>query len=137
MNTLSILVGLILFAAAVLQIILFFKVWAMTNDVRELRAEHTPHRDTLFEVRKLLLLGDSKKVVDILVGRFAAKIKNSSYVGLSDYECSEEMKKSIDAEFEKAKKELESSLKKVGVEMPESIKRLKSGNDFHNLFTFN
>lgn len=41
MNTLSIIITLVSAIAGLLQIILFFKIWAMCNDVRALRRQTT------------------------------------------------------------------------------------------------
>lgn len=42
MDTLSIIIALVSVIASVLQIVLFFKVWGMCNDVRAIRKTTTP-----------------------------------------------------------------------------------------------
>lgn len=44
MDTLTIIITLVSFVAGVLQIILFFKVWGMCNDVRALRNQQCPEQ---------------------------------------------------------------------------------------------
>lgn len=46
MNTLSIIFAMVSVVAAVLQIILFFKIWGMCNDVRALRNQHCSDQPT-------------------------------------------------------------------------------------------
>lgn len=44
MNTLSIIITLVSVIAGVLQIVLFFKVWGMCDDVRDLRNQQCPEQ---------------------------------------------------------------------------------------------
>ncbi|MBE6202155.1 MAG: hypothetical protein E7135_00645 [Rikenellaceae bacterium] len=46
MDTLTIIITLVSVVAAVLQIILFFKIWGMCNDVRALRNQHCSDQPT-------------------------------------------------------------------------------------------
>ena len=45
METLSIIITLISVVAATLQIILFFKVWGMCNDIKAMRKVQAPERE--------------------------------------------------------------------------------------------
>jgi hypothetical protein len=131
-----IIISVIIIAASVLQIILFFKIWAMTNDVRALRENSVGHSNFVFEIRKLILLGEKKKAADILLNQFIRKIKDLNYDDLNanDGEYYKEDLNRKDKDFDKAKKELEHVFLKIGEELPEGIKNLKSGEDFKNLF---
>jgi biopolymer transport protein ExbB/TolQ len=131
-----IIITLVILAALILQIVLFCKIWAMTNDVREIRNNFVLlGSDFDFEIRKLLALGNKEKAKELILNDFFDIIKNLNYSGLDrNDEDDKEAIQSIDRRFEEVKKELEFSLKKIGVELPENIKILKSGNDFYNLF---
>jgi biopolymer transport protein ExbB/TolQ len=130
-----IIIAVIIIAASVLQIILFFKIWVMTNDVRALREKYVKHSSSNFEIRKLILLGDKKQATDILLNQFIEKIKNLNYDGLNEKdEYYEKIKQNIDKHFDEVKKELENNLLKIGEKLPDGIKNLKSGEDFKNLF---
>jgi hypothetical protein len=128
------LITLITLAASILQIILFFKLWAMTDDVRKLRNNYVFPHDFRLEIRKLILSGKKEKAREILINRFIEKIKNLNYEGLDDNRYFDEVKKNIDNDFLRVKEELGLDLQKIGEDMPEGIKRLNSGEDFNNLF---
>ena len=120
-------------AAAVLQIILFFKVWAMTNDVRSLREKHAPTSEFYFEMRKLLALGEKEKAKEKLLNWFFKAIKNLNYKNIG-HEGLEEKRKSVDVGFMQIKKELEKDFKQIGEELPDNIKNMRSGNEFYELY---
>ena len=101
-------------AAAVLQIILFFKVWAMTNDVRKIR-------DQLLninrgEARKHIVLGDKEKAKEVLLAAFFKGIEEDDY-----------------AKFIALKSQLERDFKEIGEEIPDGIKKLESTHDYMNV----
>ena len=70
------LLALLTLAAAFLQIILFFKLWIMTNDVKKLRenCEHSNKSNFNFEIRKSLASGDKEKAKELLL--------NEIYLGM-------------------------------------------------------
>jgi hypothetical protein len=133
-ETKIIIIALVMLVASALQIVLFFKVWIMTNDVRALRENYVKYSNFAFDIRKMLLFGEKEKARDILLDRFIEKIENFNYDGIEHNEYYETVKQNIDNKFNEAKKEFEFSLKKIGEELPESIKNLRSGNDFYKLF---
>lgn len=55
----EVLMGIILFASAVLNIILFFKIWGMTNDVAAIKKHLIP--DTEITLTELVALGEPSK----------------------------------------------------------------------------
>jgi hypothetical protein len=128
------IVLLITLAASILQIILFFKLWAMTDDVRKLRDNYVLPRDFRFEIRKQILLGKKEKAKELLINRFIERIKDLNYKGLGNSRYFDEAKKNIDDDFLRVKKELELDLQKIGEDMPERIKKLNSGEDFNIFF---
>lgn len=79
--TLAGILALVTLVAAVLQIILFFKVWAMTNDVKQLRAKYAAPNGNSFkaEIRRLLCSGDKEKAKELLINRFYDTIGKLDY----------------------------------------------------------
>lgn len=63
MEGITLLVSIILIVFGVLQIILFFKLWGMTNDVRKIKERITPKDDNLDESTSL----NSTQIVIIAV----------------------------------------------------------------------
>lgn len=131
------LIALITIAAAILQIVLFFKVWAMTNDVRKLREKYAvPNASNFcFEIRKLLVSGNKEKAKELLLNRFYVDINELNYSGLDKSESNwPQVQKNIDADFLKLKEQLANDFSKIGEQLPENIKQMKSGNEFYELF---
>lgn len=133
------LLALLTIAAAVLQIILFFKVWVMTNDVKKLREKFAvPNGSNFcFEIRKLLASGNKEKAKELLLNRFYESISELNYSGLDKSESNyAQVTKNIDADFLKMKENLANDLSKIGEQLPENIKQMKSGNEFYKLFNY-
>ncbi len=131
------LLALLTLAAAFLQIILFFKLWIMTNDVKKLRenCEHSNRYNSNFEIRKLLASGDKEKAKELLLNSFYENISELNYSGLDKSENNWfQIQKNIDADFLKLKERLTNDLSKIGEQLPENIKQMKSGNEFYELF---
>jgi len=105
-------VAVLFIVFGILQIILFFKIWGMTNNVEELKKKYAPNYYN--KVRRYILLGDKQKAAGLIVDEFFRKI-DSGY-------------------FDSAKLELERDLKKIGIKIPEGIANLHSRNDFFGIF---
>lgn len=67
-------VSIIVIVFGILQIILFFKVWAMTNNVKKIANKLGCYNEPKDEVRKALLLNDKDKAVEILKEAMAQDI---------------------------------------------------------------
>lgn len=135
MNTPEI-IALITIAAAMLQIILFFKLWGMTNDVRTLREKYTAPSvlNFKYEIRKLLCSGNKEKAKELLLNRFYENISNLNFSDIDKDGNVDQVKKNIDADFMKLKVELENNFAKIRCDLPERIKLMKSGNEFYELY---
>ena len=76
------LISIIAFVAAILNIILFFKLWGMTNDIRELKKDHfdTHLPEDIPQLRAYLrenfLLEDKVKVKRVLIQNFLDNIQH-------------------------------------------------------------
>lgn len=112
----------------VLNIVLFFKIWGMTEDVKKLKnkIDHPCAFDVGWEIRKSILKGDTKKVEELLFDEFIYDLKQACGVsnGGSDEEIAD--LKSNYAQY----------YKKAGLKFPDSIQNLKSKADFYKVFTF-
>ena len=75
--------GIIMIAWGILEIILFFKIWGMTNDVQALKKDH--FCETTFEtkgqmaryLRKNLVLGNMDNVKRILLQNFIDNVEDA------------------------------------------------------------
>ena len=100
----------------ILQIILFFKLWVMTNDISKLRDHFFPVSDFSYNMRKLLLLGDKEKARELIINKFFDRLVNGDYT------------------FDEAKNNIKDEFDKIGEKLPEQIENLNSKDDFYSLF---
>lgn len=77
----SIFISIITIIVAVLQIVLFFKIWVMTNDVKKIKKKMDAdiEIDRIDKIRIALLKGDKQKAIELLTDKLATElIKKSS-----------------------------------------------------------
>ena len=142
--------GIVLLIWGVLQIILFFKVWGMTNDIKALKKDH--FNEGTFEtntslaryLRKNLVLGNMDNVNRILLQDFIDNVEsaygelraygyvtddegNEKYVSLKE----QNLKESIRPYVENLQKQFD----KIGEELPVYIQRMETFGDYYSLFT--
>ena len=141
--------GIIMIAWGILEIILFFKIWGMTNDVQALKKDH--FCETTFEtkgqiarfLRKNLVLGNMDNVKRILLQNFIdnvehgyGELKSYGYVkdenGNDKWTSFEEqnLKESIRPYVENLQKQFE----KIGEELPIYIQRMECFGDYYKMF---
>lgn len=112
----------------ILEIVLFFKIWGMTEDVKKLKnkMEHPCTFDVAWEIRKSILKGDTKKAEELLFDEFIYDLKQTCVApnGGSDEEIAE------------LKSNYTQYYRQAGLKFPESIQNLKSKGDFFKIFTF-
>ena len=115
---------IILFVFGVLQIILFFKVWGMTNDVNKITSKLQCEKDSTWNVRRALLYGDKelakKELMNCIISDFE-KFGDGGY-GFNSVE-------DIIAKYEPA-------FKQLGMDIPESLKNIKTYADIKNIIKF-
>ena len=76
-------IAIVSLITGILQIILFFKVWGMTNDIRELKKDHFCETDieTYYQkatfARKNLVLGRKEQVKSMLLKNFIHNIEQN------------------------------------------------------------
>lgn len=146
-----IFMGILMIAWGVLEIILFFKIWGMTNDIRALKNAHfkqttneDPASQLINDMRKNLLLGDIDKVKKALLVKFANDVKHSYWSlpvqgHVKDENGIERMvsykernlQKSIASYVENLRKQFE----KIGEPLPPYINNMATYGDFFNLFS--
>lgn len=122
-------VSVIIIIFGILQIILFFKLWGMTNNVERINNKvrgRLSDSNLGWEIRKSILKGDKKRAEDLLFDEFIYDLKQKCnvYNGGSDEEIAE-----LKADYSKYYEQINSKL-------PESIQCLKSKGDFFKVFTF-
>lgn len=131
-------IGFIAFIFAVLNIILFFKIWGMTNDIRELKIDHFDTRmpEDIPQLRAYLrenyTLGDNEKVKRILIHEFLDNINSkcnstrNSYLETSRPEMDTDITQYVDV--------LKKQFAKVNMEVPDYILNMKTYRDYYELF---
>lgn len=122
---------------AVLQIILFFKVWGMTNDVDSLKrriVDNTRGADLQRQCRRLAVMGDKAQIRELMLDLFfeelEAEYEKSHY---TTYNLQELKKRSLGA----YKDRLRSNLSSIGEPVPEDIKNLQTFDDYLSLISIN
>lgn len=131
-------IGFIAFICAVLNIILFFKIWGMTNDIRELKIDHFDPRmpEDIPQLRAYLrenyVLGDKEKVKSILIHEFLDNINSKCNSNRSPY--LETSSPSMDTDITQYVNVLKKQFAKVNIEVPDSILNMKTFRDYYELF---
>lgn len=119
----EIFIAIITIVVGVLQIVLFFKIWKMTNDVRKIKKKIDADLeiDRTDKIRIALLKGDKQKAIELLTDKLATELVRKSN---EEYMTPDE----ISALKEKYAKEF----LKLGVnELP--IKDVKEQSDIYSL----
>jgi len=142
-------VAIVSLIAGVLQIILFFKIWGMTNDVKALKKDH--FNETVFttkasmasSLRKNLVLGNLENVKLTLLRNFIENVE-SYYRGLKvgEYVKGESGKENwvdyqdqnLDEPITPFVNNLILQYGKIGEEVPVYILRMKTFRDYYKLF---
>lgn len=135
----EIFISIVLLVFAFLQIILFFKIWGMTNDIRALKNDHFASAG-FEDVPKLraylsdcVVLDDKANVKRALLQDFIDNIngKCNRYKNAYLPENSKSMDVDITPEVEMLKKQLS----KIDIEVPKEILNMKTYRDYYQFFT--
>ncbi|MBQ7461842.1 MAG: hypothetical protein IJS63_06240 [Bacteroidaceae bacterium] len=141
--------GIVMIVWGVLEIMLFFKIWGMTNDIEALKKDyfnenHFESRDDLIQyLRKNLVLGNIDKVKRILLRNFIENVEQgygelASYGYVKDENGNDKwasfeeqnLKESIRPYVENLQKQFD----KIGEELPVYIQRMQCFGDYFNVF---
>lgn len=122
--------GYVMIAFGILQIILFFKVWIMTDDVKKLKNELIGGSDD-WTFRKAVLKGDKTLISKMLFNEMFVEIKEC----YKDYttDTVENKKQLFTDKFSKLKERYEKKYLKYGIEFPEAVSRIETPEDIENL----
>ena len=124
----------ITFIGAILDIILFFKLWGMTNDIRELKKDHFDNHmpEDVPQLRAYLrehyFLGDKDKVKRALILDFLDNLNIKCNSSRSSY--LEADNPTLDTDITK----LKIQFAKVNLDVPSEILNLKTFRDYYELF---
>lgn len=121
------------FVGALLNIILFFKIWRMTNNVKRIKEKMIPDSsgDLTEELNTLHFMGKDKECEEIILRAFYSTLCDKldwAKVNMLEDHYSEK----IDEPITKFTDVVAKQYKKIGREMPEMIKNLKTYRDFLN-----
>lgn len=131
----EIIISIVLLVTSILQIILFFKVWGMTNDIRELKDDYFSEKvesendepNEVTNLRYSLLLGDKEQVKAFLIKRFMVSVQ--SYFDGMTINTIDKKQKPITNLVDQLAKEF----KTFNIELPDTIKNMKTFDDYLNL----
>lgn len=142
-------IGIVMIVWGVLEIVLFFKVWGMTNDVNALKKDH--FNETVFEskeqmaryLRRNLVLGNTENVKRTLLKNFIDNVEHGyGELQTEGYEKDEKgddhwvsfrernLMKSVRPYVEN----LQNQYEKIGEPLPVYIQRMETFNDYYKLF---
>ena len=140
---------IIMIAWGILEIILFFKIWGMTNDVKALKKDHfyetrfANKGQTARYLRKNLVLGNTDNVKRILLKNFIENVEHGyGELRTGDYEKDENgtdkwvsyKEKNLKESIIPYVKNLMMQYAKIGEEVPIYIMRMETFGDYYNLF---
>lgn len=122
MNLITFIFGIIILAFAILQIVLFFKLWRMTNDVHSIKESKqinsNDQEEILWMLRKYILLDDTSKTEEIIISIFLNNVRKDIATNGT-----------TNCDIEKWKNECLSYYKAINKNIPESILKIHSGID--------
>ena len=135
MDSLIVFIAIIV---AIFNIILFFKIWGMTNDIRELKKDHFDSHmpEDVPQLRAYLrehyFLGDKDKVKRALILDFLDNLNTKCNSSRSSY--IEANNPVLDTDITKYVEKLKSQFAKVYLDVPSEILNLKTFRDYYELF---
>lgn len=118
---------IIMFIGGILEIILFFKIWGMTNNIRKLKndyfSESLPRNEyeKIDYIRNNLMLGKTEKVKQALISNFINNV-NSHYTNKN-------------ASIRPYVDNLQKQFDKIGEELLVYISRMNTFGDYYDIFT--
>lgn len=140
----------LLIIAAILNVILFFKIWGMTNDIRALKKDHFNQnvnwtKESLAKnIRNNIIFNNMDKVKNILLQNFIDNVEDAyAQFPTMGYKTDENGEKHwTTIEEQNLKKSirpyvthLKSQYDKIGEVLPIYIQKMETFEDYHKLFT--
>ncbi len=103
METFALITGIVFIVFGILQIILFFKIWGMTNDVKRISeyVKPKPPKDNCFSdlmatAKKDIYIGDVEKAKRNLLGYKFDLLKENKYANINALGINDKLIKQID-----------------------------------------
>lgn len=121
METGVIFISLVFVVTSALQVVLFFKLWIMTNNVAKI-TEKFNARNSVWDIRKAVLLENNELAIQIL--------KENLVKDIEDY-----CKGNSGDDIKTLKKRYSKHFRELGATLPDVIEQLETATDVHNLFT--
>lgn len=140
-------IGIVMIIWGILEIILFFKIWGMTNDIKALKKDHfnetipATKAETAWYLTNNLVLGNIEIVKKTLLKNFIDNVEDE-YAKMPKSGCATENNVNwVSLEEENLEKpitpfvdNLTLQYNKIGEEVPIYITRMKTFRDYFNLF---
>lgn len=126
-------VSIIIIVFGILQIILFFKIWGMTNDVKYLknRSAHIDDAEITWEIRKSILKEDKKKTEDLLFSYFIQQLK----IALKLYDSESFVNsKAFNNRLTIIKNEFKNYYSQINIPFPSTLENLNTLEDVESIF---
>ena len=137
--------GIVIIVFGILEIVLFFKIWAMTDDVKAMKKHILgegiikSYAAVIPIIRKDLVLGNKEQVKTALINNFIDKLERKFYSFDGNYDSDhiftqfteENLNKSIELYVNNLRKQFD----KIGEKLPENIAKMKTFKDYFDLFT--
>ncbi len=125
MESFNIILAIILLVFGILQIILFFKIWGMTNDIRKIKDKFRCEEIDDWEIKKALILDDKEKARTELMNLM-----------LKDIEIQMSNKFDRFWDLKSLKEYYKEPFKILEMEFPEMISNANKIEDINNLMPF-
>ena len=127
-------VAFLTFIGTILQIILFFKIWGMTNDVKHIKDKIVPNSSDGIseELNVLHFMGKDDECEQIILKEFYRTLSDRLNWAKSNL-LEDSYDKAIDESISKFTDVVAKQYKNIGREMPDLLKGLKTYRDFINL----
>lgn len=131
----EVILFIILIVFGILQIILFFKLWGMTNNVRKIKKYLVGDYEDItdFNYRKLAFIGDTKELKEKMIYDFMYSIKqayNKLPLDRSFVENGHYKRLETDKSIAQYKEILRCQLERIGEPFPEMIAKIETFDDY-------
>lgn len=130
-NTFPTILMILIIVVSILQIILFFKIWGMTNNVKSIlsRIQNSDapidKTDLARKIRKEVVCGNKETAKNLILQNFYSLVIGRYYNSASSKSDS----------IEEIVAKLKTQLDKIDTELPKEISLLKTYDDFFSIIT--
>lgn len=122
MEVLTIITGIVILVFSILQIVLFFKMWGMTNDIRIIKKQMVPNTLSGYQVKKLYIKNILKN---------DPNISNVLFDAIYD---EMEICYNRNGKFEDIVEKYRVFYERANLEIPEIFTSIKNNSDYRNVF---